>query len=149
MVISGIKKSKKGWIEIVEVFIAILLLTGVLLVVIRSANSKENEIASKIYEKEVAILKDIELNNELRTEILSSNVPIEWDGFDSALPKTTERLNSLIPAYLECKAKICELNDACILNDFPKGSIYVKSLVISADADTYSPRQLKLFCRVK
>lgn len=149
MVIRGIKQSKKGWVEIVEVFIAILLLTGVLLVVIRSTTSKEDKVASGIYEKEIAILRDIELNGTLREEILSSDVPVEWDEFYSNLPKTRNRLIFLIPTGLDCQAKLCELNDDCLIENFPKGSVYAKSLIVSANKGIYSPRQLKLFCRIR
>lgn len=142
-------KNRKGWVEIVEVFIAILLLMGVLFVVIESTSPKEDEISSKIYEREISILRDIELNNTLRTEILSvplSALPVNWTEFSFSLPLVRERIISLSPLDLECQAKICELNDICAPDEFPEKSIYVKSLVISANLNTYSPRQLKLYC---
>jgi hypothetical protein len=146
MVIKNIIKNKKGWVELVEVFIAILLLTGVLLVVIESTSPQDDETASKIYEKEISILRTIELNNTLRTEILGSGLPLEWDDFGSDLTLLKNTIISLTPLNLECRAKICELNDACTSEEFLKKSVYVKFLVISADLDNYSPRKLKLYC---
>jgi hypothetical protein len=141
-----IKKSKKGWIEIVEVFITIFLLTGVLFVILENSNPKERIVTPLIYEKEISILREIELNDTLRTDILSTTLPLEWAGFDSALPEVKEKIILMTPSNLECLAKVCALNDLCTSDDFPHVSVYVQSLVISADLNTYSPRQLKLFC---
>lgn len=141
-----IKKSKKGWIEIVEVFVTIFLLTGVLFVVLENSNPKEKIITPIIYEQEISILREIELNNTLRTEILSATLPLQWSKFDTDVPNVKGKITSTTPSNLECIAQICELNDLCTSDDFPHVSVYVKSLVISADLNTYSPRQLKLFC---
>jgi hypothetical protein len=149
MVMKKIKNSKKGWIEIVEVFITIFLLTGVLFVVLKNSSSSENLLTPIIYEQEISILREIELNNTLRTEILSvldTNLPLEWGDFNSTLPNVYEKIISMTPSNLECVSKLCTLNDLCTSNDLPHVSVYVKSSVISADLNTYSPRQLKLFC---
>jgi hypothetical protein len=142
-------KNRKGWVELVEVFITILLLTGVLFVVIGNTRPQESEITSNINAKEISILRDIELNNSLRTDILNINLPVEWAEFDSGLPGVKNRILFLTPGNLECTAKVCELNDICTLSEVSSGNTYVKSLVISADSNTYSPRQLKLFCKEK
>lgn len=145
----GIIKNRKGWIEIVEVFITVFLLTGVLFVVIENSNPKEKIITPLIYEKEIAMLREVELNDTLRADMLSVTLPVEWDGFSSNLPRVKDKISSMTPTNLECVAKLCELNDICTSDELTQGSIYVKSLVISADLTNYSPRQLKLFCREK
>ena len=143
-------KSKKGWIRLVEVFIAILLLTGVLFVVTSGGNSsKKNTLYIEVSEKELAILRDIELNDTLRAEVLSvdsEDLPIEWDDFGSKLENVKGRITYLTPSNLECVAKICLINKVCIMNDFPDGDVYAKSIIISANSTVYSPRELKLFC---
>ncbi len=139
-------KNRKGWVEIVEVFIAILLLTGILLVVIESTPKQEDEKILKIYEKEASILRDIELNTTLRAEVLNSVPPVEWTGFDSSLPLIKERIISFTPPDLECQAKICGMVDSCVIGEFVKKNVYVSSVVISANLNTYSPKQLKLYC---
>lgn len=144
-----IKNSKKGWIEIVEVFITVFLLTGVLFVVIENSNPKEKIITPLIYEKEIAIVREIELNNTLRADILGATVPLEWDAFNSSLARVKDKITSMTPTNLECVARLCEFDDICMSDELTSGSIYVKSLIISADLDSYSPRQLKLFCREK
>ena len=145
-----IKYNKRGWIRLVEVFIAILLLTGVLFVVTSGGNSsKKNTLYIEVSEKELAILRDIELNDTLRAEVLSVNsgdLPIEWDNFDSELENVKERIIYLTPSNLECVAKICLINEECIMNDLSDGDVYAKSVIISANSTVYSPRELKLFC---
>lgn len=149
MVIKGIIKNRRGWIEIMEVFVTILLLTSVLFVVIGNSSSKAKLITPIIYGEEIAILRDIGLNNTLRTEILGATLPIEWNQFSSELPEVEEKISSMTPTNLECIAKLCALDDLCVSDEFTSENIYVKSLMISADLDTYSPRQLKIFCGEK
>lgn len=144
-----IKKSKKGWIEIVEVFITIFLLTGVLFVVLKNSSSAENLLTPTIYKQEISILNEIEFNETLRTDILNvldTNLPLEWDNFNSSIPRVYDKIISMTPSNLECISKLCKLDEICTSNDFPRVSVYAKSSVISADLNTYSPRQLKLFC---
>jgi hypothetical protein len=147
-----IKYNKKGWIRLVEVFIAIMLLTGVLLIVVTRNSPNNNNFQEEMSKKELAILRDIELNNSLRTEILavsSENLPVEWENFGSGLQNVRNRITYLTPKNLECKAKICLMNESCIMEESSGEDLYAESVVISADVDTYSPRQLKLFCMSK
>jgi hypothetical protein len=149
MVMKKIKNSKKGWIEIVEVFITIFLLTGVIFVVLKNSSSSENLLTPIIYKEEISILKEIEVNDTLRTEILNvlyTNLPLEWENFNSSIPRVYDKIISMTPSNLECVSKLCTLEDICTSEDLPHVSVYVKSLVLSADLNTYSPRQLKLFC---
>jgi hypothetical protein len=149
MVMKRIKKSKKGWIEIVEVFVTIFLLTGVLFVILENSSPKEKIVAPLIYEQEISILREIEFNDTLRANILSTSLPLEWSEFDSNIPLVKEKIINNTPPNLECLVKLCTLDDLCTSNEFSDSSVYVKSLVMSADLNTYSPRQVKLFCKEK
>jgi hypothetical protein len=140
-------KDCRGWEKLVEVFIAILLLTGVLFVVVNKLNSSDkNTLSAEMSQKELAILRDIELNNTLRTEVLSATPPLEWDNFGPELQDVKNRIISLTPSNLECEAKICLINADCTKSTTSEKSVYAKSVIISADLNTYSPRELKLFC---
>lgn len=155
---------KKGWIRVVEAFVAILLIIGVLLILLDKGYLKE-DISSKVYEAELSILRGVQLDLELRRNILISNrsgydpsteespLPIEWEEFDDneqrRLESVKEKINEQVPNYLECIAKLCELGDDCILNDFIDKDIYAKPIIIVADYEVWAPRQLKLFCWVK
>ena len=151
--INTIKYNKKGWIRLVEVFIAILLLTGVLLIITNRSSSDKNNLQVEISKKEIAILRDIELNNSFRAEILNinpENLPIRWDSFnDNELQDVKNRITYLAPKNFECEAKICLINEICIIDNLLGKEVYAEAVIISADLDTYSPKQLKLFCMKK
>ena len=156
--------NKRAWIRIVEAFVSILLIIGVLLIVINKGYIGK-DISSEVYETEISILRSIQLDNTLRNNILISNksgynaasgespLPIEWDDFDDneerVLKDVRDKIINQIPNYLECQAKICELDDSCTLNGEIETEIYAKPATIAANYAIFSPRQLKLFCWVK
>lgn len=142
-------KNKKGWMRLVEAFVAIVLLTSVLLVITSANSSPKLNLQEEIYQMEGAVLRDIQLNESLRAEILNVQIdamPLEWEDFESETPKVRERIMFLAPKDLECNAKICIINEPCVLSDGDDKEVYAKSVVISANATRYSPRQLKMFC---
>jgi len=149
MVIKDIRiKDKRGWIRLIEVFIAILLITGALLIVARRNNTMgDSATYMEISREEIAVLRDIELNNSLRNEILSVNsLPVEWENFSTLLPNVKSRIEYLTPPNLKCQAKICWINRLCTVDELSGENIYAETVVISANLNKYSPRQLKLFC---
>tara|TARA_Y100000034_G_scaffold122656_1_gene168398 strand:+ start:6285 stop:6710 length:426 start_codon:yes stop_codon:yes gene_type:complete len=136
---------KKGWVKIVEAFIALLLIASVLIIVIDKGYITKKDISSKVYETELSILREIELDDNLREDILNINLPMNWEN-ESFPQEVKNRVNERTPSYLECKTKICELDKICALDKYPNKDIYAQSVVISANLEIYSPRQLKLFC---
>ena len=141
-------KNKMGWIRIVEAFVSILLITGAILIVINKGYIKTPNITEKVYDTEVAVLREIELNDELRKVVLDipqSRLPVKWDDENFPL-QIREIVNSRIPEYLECSANICALKDICGMADYIEKDVYVQAVAIAANIQTYSPRQIKLFC---
>ncbi len=142
--------NRKAWIRIVEAFVAILLITGILLLVVTERFVEKKDISLQIYAEEISILRKIELNKTLRTEIVEIiSPPVSWDSFP---PEVESIITDNTPTYLDCTAKICEISDACIIDELSsevEKDIYVKSVAIFADLANYNPRQLKLFCWFK
>jgi hypothetical protein len=145
------KSQKKGWIRIIEAFVAILIVAGVLLVTVGEGYINKEDISEKVYNDQIKILREIELDSSLRNDILNlevSIIPVESDEPD--FPQgLTDKINIRMPNYLECKAKICELEKVCALNSYVEKDVYAQPVAIAADENNYSPRQLKLFCWVK
>lgn len=140
--------NKRGWVKIVEAFIVVLLIIAVLLVIINQANKGEN-ISSRVYKSEVAILREIQINDSLRDDILNSGeLPVIWDSesFPSDVKALIEKRN---PGYLNCTAKICTPEDSCHLDSYPDKDTYANSITITSTLSSYSPRQLKIFCWMK
>ena len=137
--------NKRGWIKIVEAFVAILLITGVVLVIISEEQLVNSDLSSDIYESQLITLRDIQMNNELRSSVLGVSTPIESD--DAGFPLDVQtRIEYFSLDYLECKAKICELESTCDLNNPPEKEVHAQSVAITSTLTDYDPKQLKLFC---
>ena len=147
-------KNKKSWMKIIEAFTAVLLLSGILMLIVSNYNEKENN-AEKIYSEEYHILRNIQLKNNLRDEIANEEVivPIEMENFgkDSLLSGVYNEITTKIPSYLECDAKICDSSNSCepsVKVPLNK-NVYSQSVLISATLTQTVYRQLKLFCWMK
>ncbi|MEK6945829.1 MAG: hypothetical protein AABW63_03475 [Nanoarchaeota archaeon] len=136
--------NKKGWIQVVEAFVAILLITGVLLVVLNKRYIQDEDPSTKIYETESGILKSIQIDDVSRSYVLNqSSLPVNWSDIPSGIKN---KIQLQKPSYLDCQARICEINNECLGQLTSDKSIYAKSTFISAESSLYSPRQLKIFC---
>jgi hypothetical protein len=134
-------KGKQGWIKIVEAFIAILLVAGVLLFVINKGYIGKSDISDRVYQAQISILREIELDDNLRTQIL--NAELEGDVPQDVLDKIEQRK----PDYLTCVAKICKMDVICESGETPlEKDIYAQPVAITTDSESFDPRQLKLFC---
>ncbi len=137
-------KNKSGLIRIIEAFTMILIITGILLTVLNKGYISKSDNSEKIYESEQAILREIQLNNSLRNEILAlEDLPVEWENFP---PNVKNEILLETPINFECQAKICDLNEICSLNKEIEKEIYVQKTIITASLEKYSPRKLKIFC---
>lgn len=136
------KKNNKGWIRIVEAFIAILLVVGAAIIVVGWGIQRE-DIPEKVYDIEIPILREIQLNNTLRNEILLTNGIIELNEFPL---KTKAKISAKTPGWLECVAKICPPENQCLLVGESEKSVYAQSVLITSTPYIFNPRQLKLFC---
>jgi hypothetical protein len=145
MVKKNFLKNKKGVMSIIESFLAITLIMIVASIIIQQNSSQKQDISEQIYSKEIWILRGIELNDSLRTEVLNASVPVYWTE-DSFPSKTKEEITRIKPSYLDCKAKVCNISSSCLIEEEIEKEVYAQSVLISANATLYSPRELKLFC---
>ena len=135
-------KNKRGWIRIVEAFIAVLLIAGVLLLVINKGYIGRDDISEKVYQTQLAVLREIELNSDLRTQILEVNL-----GNPIVPQDVLNKIDERIPEYLECRSAICPLEEVCSMpGEYIDTDIYAQPVAIAAEGENYDPRQLKLFC---
>ncbi|MBU1129351.1 MAG: hypothetical protein KJ949_01845 [Nanoarchaeota archaeon] len=136
--------NKKGWIRIIEAFVAVLLISSVLLIVLNRNSSENKNFSAEIYKSQVGILTEIQLNSSLRNEILKlETLPVEWAGFSELLQM---KINETKLDYLICEGKICAVDELCELSLYEEKDIYAKSVIITANSEEFNPRQLKLFC---
>ena len=138
---------KKGWIRVVETFIAILLIGAVLLMVVNQNNGEE-DISLKIYRDELMIMRAVQLDNGLRSIILNLNdlnLPLSMS--DSLFPTDVKAMIvEKAPSYLLCDAKICKIDTECILENDALSEVYTSNVIIFANLEKFNPRKLVLSC---
>jgi len=145
-------RNKKGWIKIVEAFLAILLVATIVILIIGRTDFKKEGSGERINNALILILRDVETNGTLRQEIVETNGETYWD--DGEFPEDVKnRIEERAPSWIGCVAKICEPADDCILSDeeisdsgLREKDIYTKASLISSTIETFNPRQLKIFC---
>jgi len=128
--------NKRGWTSVVEVFVSILLIAGIMAIVVNNNAIQKPKISEQIYKDQALTLKRIQMNDELRIDILNNQLSVD----------VNNTIKDTMPDYLECEAKICPLNSECILDKTINKEIYAKSILITTDMVNYNPIELKLFC---
>ena len=144
--------NKRGWLKVVESFIAIMLVMAIVLVVISNTDTRKDDASLEFYNTEKSILKEIQLNSTLRSEII--NTPEGTEGGETGFPEQTKlKIEERTPSQIDCAAKVCSPSDICLLTDdkitelgIKEKDIYVESVIITSTLDKFSPRVLKIFC---
>ncbi|PIN77455.1 hypothetical protein COV15_01950 [Candidatus Woesearchaeota archaeon CG10_big_fil_rev_8_21_14_0_10_34_12] len=125
-------RGKRGWLRIVEAFMAILLISGVLVYVMsektKTTSNEKIEILQKV------ILKEISDSEELRQAVINEESI-----------KIDEYVSLRIPSTLNYELKICDLNDVCRMENYIPENVYVQETVISSSLDEYNVKKVKLF----
>ncbi|MFH1607918.1 MAG: hypothetical protein ABIA78_02190 [archaeon] len=144
-------ENRRGWIRIVEAFVAVLLIAGVVLILIDKKGLEQQDISVDIYEMELSVLREIELDDSLRNSVLDiEEIPLSVWWEDANFPENIKsKIEEKTHAY-DCKAKICALGEDCEIEGDVEGvEIYVQSVAITSNLEKFSPRQLKMFCLVE
>jgi hypothetical protein len=114
---------------------------------IKDKEVNDEELELQVHDKIVPVLREIQTNNTMRDSILDAALPVEWEEFNSqGLNLVRNKIIQKTPQNFECQGKLCDIDDSCTINLLEETDIYVETAFISADLDTYSPRQLKVFC---
>lgn len=144
---------KRGWIRIVEAFVSILILLGVILFVVDRGSFNTSEDSAEVYDMEISVLREIELNDQLRSEAIlidETKLSNPMDVYSPDFPvNIKKKVLERVPEYLNCTANICLLRQVCPLNQFVEADVYAQSVAITANITNYNPRQVKMFCWFK
>ncbi len=148
----NIIKDKNGWIEIVEAFVAVLLIAGVIVFLLNRTSNSGSELSTSIYKAELSILREVQSNDTLRSDVIMAPEPMPIDWTDSRFPAEVKNLVIMrAPSYLTCVGKICYMNQTCVTeNAGEEGEdIYSQSVAITSILQNMSYRKLNLFCWVE
>ncbi|MEK6936268.1 MAG: hypothetical protein AABW67_05765 [Nanoarchaeota archaeon] len=132
------RTDRKAWIRIVEVLIAILIITGAVLVTLSKQDNKK-DISNEVYQTQRDVLEIISKNESLRNEIIS--------GQNTQVNNT---ILKMIPATWNFDAQICNLNDICNSDSTPLDKeVYVSEVMITTNLTQYKPQKLRFFVWMK
>lgn len=123
---------KRGVIRLVESVIAILIISGVLLLVYAN-QSNGNNSDEFISDLQIEILSEISRQDELRNFALTKN--------ESSLESYAA---NLIPPSLDFQITACKLNEICI-RPTVDGDLFVEEKLISGNLTEYTPTLIKIF----
>ena len=138
--------NKRGFVKIIEAFIAVLLVAGVLLFVVSKNSSVLDSKQERIEEIQKSILQEISQNNEYRNAVLEGDNEIELDpNSPGKLGEIWTFVDNQIPNQLEFKIKICLLEIICSLSEYPEKDVYTRSVAITSNITTYRPKQFKIW----
>jgi hypothetical protein len=144
-------KNKRAWIEIVEAFVSVLLIVGVVLILLNKGYLERTDISERVYEAQLSILREIQTNETLRTQISSAPLPLPIIWTDTRFPNDLKnKITERTPNYLDCVGKICNMSLICTLDEEQNKDIYSQSVAISSTlggGEIY--RKLNLFCWTK
>lgn len=134
--------NKKGFIKVIEAFISVLFLLGIVLLIIQTNDIRQSD-KGYVENRQTEILRQIQMNNSLREKIILET--------DFSLNSSDERFIDELKPYVDktitnsnCYLKICPVNDFCFFES--EKELYAKEILISSSLDIYSPRKLKIFC---
>jgi hypothetical protein len=122
-------KNRRGWIKILEAFIGIMLLFGIVLFLNVRKNAQDNYIS----DLQKNILDKVSLQDDLRDAVLKEDKG-----------KIEDFIRKELPNSLEFKIKICSLNDLCYESISGK-NVFVREKVIISNLKIYSPKKVRFF----
>ncbi|MAG07547.1 hypothetical protein CMI46_01910 [Candidatus Pacearchaeota archaeon] len=135
-------KNKKGFLRIIEAFLAILIIAGVMsfIYVNNIQKPRQEDLA---YQLVRLSLKEISNDVDLRGNVLSIN-PFEDDdssGFESDVQTPddarliAESIEGIIPPEFDFKFRVCKLEVACGLQNLPQKDVFSEVVSVSATLD--------------
>jgi hypothetical protein len=125
--------NSKGFLRIMEVVFAILLITGAVLVLLSQQRGEEDRSVD-IHEKQQSILHAITQNADLRSDILLEDTD-----------EVNESIKLLIPAGWEFTTTICDLQYICAGEIPLDTTVYVIEQVVASSVTNYGPKKIRFF----
>lgn len=131
---------KKGVIRIVELLIAITLISIILLITYRQPipGQKTEDLSETARD----ILAEISVVEGLRNEVVLSQTNV------SNMVNTTAFINNSLPDYINFELRACVLSSACGQSSYV-GNVFSAERIISSSKDNFGPIKLRLFLWVE
>jgi len=137
-------RGKSGFLRIVEAFIAILIIAGVMGYVYVQRIQKPNE-ADSINQLEKIILSEIANNEDLRSAVLNGDSGLDIDDAKANRILINDTIKKSIPDEYEFDFKICDLIVVCELGIYTGKEVFANEVTISSTLEQYNPKKIRLF----
>jgi len=140
-------KNKRGWITILEATIAVMLVSGVLVVVYVRQGTDDSPVQDYIFSLQRQILSDISARSDLRTFVLEENETALNVFVGSKVPSAYRY--SLKVCRLESDTDFCRLNTTEVIETREK-DLFAEEIVVSSELGNgtnplYEPMKVRLF----
>jgi len=135
-----LKQNKKAFLRIVEAFISIILVMGVLLVVLSRQPNFQPTQEEELQRIQRSILDQAIQDPEIRAEVLT--------GSESAIVSIKQIVGKLLPEGYSYDIKTCDLGtleEICSLDYYVAEEVFVEETIISSSLTNYQPTIVKLF----
>jgi len=134
--------AKRGWIRIVEAFVAVMLILSVFVYIYYRTN--QSSLSGRILNLEQRTLDEIAYNDSLRLAVINYENKTIYDF-----------IKTRIGGNLDYNLTICRPEEVCGLASYPSGNkeVYARDTLIFTGGPTgnveYAERKIKLFVWVK
>lgn len=135
---------KNGFVKVIEAYIAISLLLGFVFFVIQNNNARTPP-ENRISESEINVLESIQINNTLRSDVLSVT-NFDLSSNDTGFPSSLKPYATINNPNYACYLKVCSSSGICDMNFTNSKQIYSNNILITSSLQDYSIRELKIFC---
>ena len=134
--------NNKGWVRIIEVFLAIMIIIGAILIIASKIGPK-TDISDSVYQTQREILDLMSKNSTLRTEIIETSQR-------KNNPIVQNFIYDLAPIGWEYSTNICSLNEVCPNpKDIYSADVYSTEVIITSNLTDYSPKKVRFFAWIK
>lgn len=127
------RMNKKGWLRIVEAFLAILIVVSAVLIVMTKTQSRV-DLSGDVNYKQRQVLDIIAKDDVLREKVIQND--------SLAL---NNQISSMIPKNWNFTTKICSIEDICNTDVPLDREVYVSQIIITSSVDQYNPKKVKFF----
>jgi hypothetical protein len=127
---------RKGFVRIVELLIAITLVSIILLLVYKQNLPTQN--TQDLAELARDILTEVSSREDLRNEIVLQQTS------SANMVNTLAFIDSLVPDYINFELRSCTISSACGQSSYV-GDVYSAERIISTSSTDFGPIKLRLF----
>lgn len=135
---------KGGFLRILEAFIAVTIIAGVLSFIYVNQVQKPNQNES-MHQLLRIVLEDIQNDETLRGAVLGGDYKDSSQEASNNRKLIKDEIGKIIPEELEFDIKICDLNEICTLDNLIKKEIFSDAISVSSTLKEYNPKVIRIF----